>query len=101
MNASIQAVWLHGILIESGVHTSPSVDIYCDNQSTIKISNDPVQKQRTKHIEVHMHYIQELLHDKTITLHYYPAKYHITDIFTKYFTEKIFSFLRYLLGVKA
>ena len=70
VNASIQEVWLHGTLREFGIHTSPTVDIYCDNQSTIKISSDHVQKQRTKHIEVHMNYIWELVHDRTITLHY-------------------------------
>ena len=88
MNAVIQEVWLHGILTEFGVHTSPSVDIYCDNQSTIKILSDPVQKQRTKHIEVHMHYIRELVHDKTITLHYSPTKDQMENIFTKSFIEK-------------
>ena len=31
MNASIQIVWLHGILTEFGIHTSPSIDIYCGN----------------------------------------------------------------------
>ena len=42
VNAIIHEVWLHGILAEFDIRTSPSVDIYCDNQSTIKISNDPV-----------------------------------------------------------
>ena len=36
MNATIQAVWLHDILKKFEILTSPSVDIYCDNQSTIK-----------------------------------------------------------------
>ena len=58
VNATIQVVWLHGILKKIEICTSPLVDIYCDNQNTINISSDPVQKQRTKHIEVHMHYIQ-------------------------------------------
>ena len=73
--------------------------LYCDNY--IKISSDPVQKQRTKHIEVHMHYIRELVHDRTITLHYCPTEDQIADIFTKSFTEKRFSFLRSLSGIKA
>ena len=77
------------------------MDIYCDNHSTIKIYSDPVHKQRTKRIEVHMHYIQELVHDRTITLHYCPIEDQIAHIFTKYFTKKSFSFLRSLLGVKA
>ena len=58
VNATIQEVLLHGVLIEFGIHTSPSIDILCDNKSEIKISRDPVQKQQTKHIEVHMHYIR-------------------------------------------
>ena len=57
VNARIKIVWLHGILIEFEIRTSPSVEIYCDNYSTIKISSDPVHKERTKHIDIHMHYI--------------------------------------------
>ena len=48
-----------------------------------------------------MHYIQELVHDKTITLHYCLTEDQIVDIFTKSFTEKRFAFLRSLLGIKA
>ena len=92
---------MHGILIEFEIQTLPIVDLYCDNQSTIKISSDPVQKQRTKQIEVNMHYIQELVHDRTITLHYCLTEDQIADIFTKYFIEKNFSFLKSLLGIKA
>ena len=45
MNVVIQAILLHGILTKFSIHTSPSVEILCDNQSAIKISSDPVQKQ--------------------------------------------------------
>ena len=54
VNATIQSTWIHVILTEFGIHTYPSVDLYFDNQSTIKISSDLVQKQYTDHIE-HMH----------------------------------------------
>ena len=100
VNAAIQEVWLHGILTEFEIQNSPTTDIYCDNQSTIKISSDHVLKQRTKHIEVHMHYIRELVHDRTITLHYFPIEDQIADIFTKSFTEKKFSFIGSLFGIK-
>ena len=59
MNVVIQAILLHGILTKFSIHTSPSVEILCDNQSAIKISSDLVQKKKIKHIEVHMHYIEE------------------------------------------
>ena len=44
VNAAIHEVWLHGILTKFGIHTSPIVDLYFDNQRMIKISSDPVQK---------------------------------------------------------
>ena len=31
VNASIQATWLHTILTEFGIHTLPSMDLYCEN----------------------------------------------------------------------
>jgi len=46
-----------------------------------------------------MHYIRELVHDKTIVLQYFPTNEQIVDIFTKTFIEKNFTYLRSLLGV--
>ena len=86
VNASIQEVRIHVILTEFRIQTSSTMDFYCDNQSTIKISSDPIQKQRTKHIKFQMHYIRELVHDRTITLQYCPIEDQIADIFTKSFT---------------
>ena len=46
-----------------------------------------------------MHYIIELVHDRTIILQYCPTDEQIADIFTKSFSEKKFTYLRSLLGV--
>jgi hypothetical protein len=35
------------------------VIIYCDNISNILLANNPVYGVRTKHIEVHYHFIKE------------------------------------------
>ena len=63
------------------------------------MSIDHVQKQRTMHIEIHMHYIHGLVHDQIITLQYFPYLEQTTDIFTKIFTRKTFIHLISLLGV--
>ena len=68
VNACIQVVWLQGILLEFDLGSTFSTVLFCDNQSAIKISTDPVTRQRTKHVEIHMHYIRELVHDRTIIL---------------------------------
>ena len=56
---------------------------------------------RTKHVVIHMHYIRELVHDRTIILQYCPTDEKIVDIFTKIFLEKKFTYLRSLLGVSS
>ena len=73
VNACIQAVWLQGILFEFEIGSASSNIIFCDNQSAIKISMDPIQLQRTKHVGIHMHHTGELVHDRTILLQYFPT----------------------------
>eukprot|EP00253_Pinus_taeda_P001451 PITA_01451 len=100
VNATIQAIWLQHFLSELGISVHHPTVIWCDNQSTLKFCRNPVQRQRTKHIEIHMHFIRELIHDGIIDLQYYPSSEQIADIFTKTFTEQKFRFLRYRLRVK-
>ena len=97
MNAGTQCVWLQGIIGELGFSFYSPIVIWCDNQSAFNISMDPIQRQRTKHIEIHMHYIHGLVHDLVIALQYCPSTEQTTDIFTKCFTENTFTYLRSLL----
>ena len=101
MNACIQVVCLQGILSEFDLGSTLSTVLFCDNQSAIKISIDPVTSQRTKHLEIHMHYIRELVHDRTVILQYCLTDEQIADIFTKKFLENNFNYLRSLLGVSS
>eukprot|EP00253_Pinus_taeda_P008471 PITA_08471 len=100
VNITIQALWLQHFLTELGVQFRQPIVIWCDNQSTLKFSRDLVQRQRTKHIEIHMHYIRDLVHDRVIDLQFCPSAEHTADIFTKTFTEQKFRSLRDRLGVK-
>ena len=70
VNVATQCLWLQGILGECGFESKNSIVIYCENKRTIRISIDLVQRQRTKHIEIHMHFVN----DGTIALLYcaYP-----------------------------
>ena len=99
INATTQCVWLQGILREFGVTIDSPTNIWVDNKSAIKIYTNHIQRQKTKHIEILMHYIRGLVHDKVISLQYCPSTEQTADIFTKAFTEKTFTYLRYLLRV--
>eukprot|EP00253_Pinus_taeda_P016659 PITA_16659 len=100
VNITIQDLWLQHFLTELGVQFRQSIVIWCDNQSTLKFCRDPVQQQQTKHIEIHMHYIRDLVHDQVIDLQFCPSVEQIADIFTKTFTEQKFRSLHDRRGVK-
>ena len=36
-----------------------TVTLYCDNMSSIQLANNTIFHARTKHIEVHYHYMRE------------------------------------------
>jgi hypothetical protein len=90
VNITIQAMWLQHFLTELGIQFHRSIVIWCDNQSTLKFCRDPVQRQQTKHIKIHMHYIWDLVHEGIIDLQLCPSAEQTTYIFTNTFTEKKF-----------
>ncbi len=57
--------------------------IYCDNISSILFANNPVYHTRTKHIEVHYHFIRKKVLAKEIDLIHVSIEDQIVDIFTK------------------
>ncbi len=52
-----EVVWLQKLLSYLGQSMDPHVVIYCDNINSILLANNPVYHARTKHIEVHYHFI--------------------------------------------
>jgi hypothetical protein len=99
VNASQEALWLRQILSEFGFQHQHPTGLWCDNLSAIKLAKDLVQHQRSKHIELHMHFIRKLIHDQIIEVLFYSTEDQVADIFTKSLTEAKFSKLRSMLGV--
>jgi hypothetical protein len=97
--ASQEALWLRQLMTEFGFPPDRPTLLWCDNQSAIHISRNPVEHQRTKHIELHMHFIRQLIQDGVIALEYIPTTGQIADIFTKPFASPRFLQLRTMLGV--
>jgi hypothetical protein len=55
--ASCEALWLRKMLVGLfGLQLRPTV-IYCDNQSCIKLSENPFFHDRSKHIKIRYHFI--------------------------------------------
>ena len=86
--------------LEFGFEQQQPTPLWCDNQSAIKLAKYLVLHQRRKHIELHMHFIRNLVHDCVIEVLYCPTDDQVAEIFTKSLTEAKFSKLRFMLGVQ-
>ena len=60
---------------------------FCDNSTTIEIANNPVQHDRTKHIELDRNYIKDNLDSSQITIPYIKSADQLTDIMTHVFAS--------------
>ena len=73
--------------------------LLCDNESAIKITNNPVQHCRTKHIDIHHHVLRDHVANREIELTHLGTMYQLADIFTKPLDEARFVSLRGELGI--
>jgi hypothetical protein len=81
--AGCEIVWLQKLFLDLGQSMDAAIAIYCDNISIILLANNLVYHARTKHIEVHYHFIREKVLAKEINFIYVSTKDQVADIFTK------------------
>lgn len=75
------------------------VVLYEDNQSAIKVANNPENNKRLKHIHVRCHFIKEKIDNGTVNVVYIKSENQLTDIFTKPFAKVKFDKFRDKLGL--
>lgn len=57
--------------------------LYCDNKFAISIAHNPVQHDRTKHVEIDRHFIKEKLESRLICTPYVSTKSQLVDVLQK------------------
>ena len=92
--AAQEAIWLLQVLREFRFTMSSPVVLYEDNQSTIKLVENPVFHKRSKHVDIKFHFVRELVEKKTLAIQYVSTAANIADIFTKPLVFAVFSKLR-------
>nr|GEY65239.1 ribonuclease H-like domain-containing protein [Tanacetum cinerariifolium] len=91
-NAVAETCWLRNLL--------PTL-VYCDNVSAVYLSSNPVQDQRTKHIEIDIHFVRDLVSTGRIRVLHVPSHYQYADIFTKGLPTALFDEFRFSLSVRS
>ena len=93
-----QLLWMRQTLKDYGV-TCDKVPLLCDNQSAIKISLNPVQHSKTKHIDIRHHFIREHIKLGDIEVYFIHTEEQLADICTKPLDEARFRELRHELNI--
>lgn len=95
-----EVVWICNFLTELGIpFRRPK--IFCDSSSAINWAEDPIQHQRTKHVELQYYYIRELVATQAVDLYKVASADNISDPFTKPLPRLVYCAHRpYLMGWK-
>ena len=98
-DCSRQAIWIKILIKELRIKIR-SILIYGDNQGSIFIASNAVQESYTKHIDIHYHYICELVVAKEVELQLVPGEMNPTDMFTKNLQKIKFTQFQNQLGLE-
>jgi hypothetical protein len=71
-HATKETAWLHHLKRELLTPFINPTMIYCDNQAALKLATDDNYQARTKHIDIHYHYIWQIINAGEISVTYCP-----------------------------
>ncbi|GJW62311.1 hypothetical protein Tco_0111646 [Tanacetum coccineum] len=83
-----EVLWIRKLLTEIGYPPQEPSKVMSDNKAAIQILENPVQHDRTKHIEIDRHFIKEKLEAEVITLPFVRSQDQLADILTKAVNER-------------
>jgi hypothetical protein len=93
-----QLLWMRQTLRDYGYKLT-KVPLLCDNESAIRMADNPVEHNHTKHIAIRYHYSRDHQQRGDIEIAYVSTKKQLDDIFTKPLDEKVFTKLRNELNI--
>lgn len=82
-HATQEATWIQTFLSKIGHPLDKLIPLYVNNQSAIKLIQNPVAHDRTKHIDIKYHYIWNAQANGIIKVEYCPTNDQVADVLTK------------------
>jgi hypothetical protein len=73
--------------------------IYCNNVSAVYLSTNPIQHQRTKHVEIDIHFVWERMTIGDVRVLHVPTTSQFVCIFMKDLSTSVFSEFRSSLNI--
>jgi len=75
--------WLNSLLIELGLRLKQPSMIWCDNLSAKALASNLIQHVRSKHIEIDIHFIRDMILKREVDVHHVPSRIQVADCLTR------------------
>ena len=98
-SASCEAIWLQKLLTGLFDLEMEATVILCDNQGCIKMTENPVFHDKSKHIEIRYHYIRDMVQRGAIKLQYVGTDEQVACVLTKLLSRVNFEYFREKIGI--
>jgi hypothetical protein len=100
-NGVAEVSWLQQLLQELHHPLQSASIVYCDNVSAVYLSSNPIQHQRTKHVEIDLHFVRERVAIGAVRVLHVPTTSQFADVFTKGLSSSVFMDFRSNLNVRS
>lgn len=100
-NTVAETCFLRNLLLELHLPIRKATLIFCDNVSSVYLASNPVKHQRTKHVELDLHFVREKVALGQVKVLHVPSSYQYADIFTKGLPSSLFNDFRNSLTVRS
>ena len=97
-DTSRQIIWIESLFQEIGMFLK-NIQLGVDNQGAIFLASNPAQEHRSKHIDIHYHYVRGCIEEGKVELVYIPTNEQLADILTKNLSFDKFAQLRSKIGI--
>ena len=85
-----ELLWIKSVLKDLEIKYTDPINLYYNNKATIQIAQNPVQHDRTKHVEIDHNFIKERLDQKIICFPFVNSANQLADVLTKAVSNKDF-----------
>ena len=93
------AIWLRNLLSKMELKQRGATVIQVDSKSAIELENNPVNHERSKHIDVRFHFIRDHVKEGSVELLHVASQDQVADIFTKPLSKVLFDKYKKMIGM--
>ena len=93
-----EALWVKGLVNELGM-VQECISVMCDSQSVMHLSKNQMYHERTKHIDVRLHFVRDFIAQRLVKIEKVSSEDNAANMMTKVVTLSKFKHCMDLVGV--